>query len=106
MQGVRAILDDYTKGGSAFWRFVYGHWNRHHADEVTRLVHYIDKGLITESEDLEYELEQIPLGNAAGSLARRFCFLSHQKQNPPLIEDEGDETLESQSFPLEKLTNF
>ena len=108
VQGVRAILDDYTKGGSAFWRFVYGHWNRHHADEVTRLMHYIDKGLITEGEDLDYELEQIPLSKAAGSLARRFCFLSHQKQNPPHpphppLEDEVDKSMELQSFPLEKL---
>ena len=71
-------------------------------------MHYIDKGLITEGEDLDYELEQIPLSKAAGFLARRFCFLSHQKQNPPHpshppLEDEVDKSMELQSFPLEKL---
>jgi len=79
LQEAREILNDYTKGDSAFLRFVHGHWNRHCVEDVARLVHYIDTGLMTNMEDLIYELGQIRLTNETGSLARRFSFLTYKQ---------------------------
>jgi len=99
LQQARKILNDYTKGDSAFWRFIYGHWERHHIEVVARLVRQIDDGLITNMEDLSYELGQIKLINEVGSLARRFSFLTSQQPVPEralMIGDrrEDDDTIE------------
>ncbi|MBA2652290.1 MAG: DUF5617 domain-containing protein [Tatlockia sp.] len=72
---IRNVLDDYSKGDSALMRFCYIRWRLSHTDVVPRIVYLIDKKLITNPEDLCYELEQIPLKNEEGSLARRICFL-------------------------------
>jgi len=97
MQQARVILEDYTKGDSALRRFVSGHWNRHHIGEVTRLVHYINQGLITSMEDLIYEIEQIKTPNTTGSLARRFSFLAHKESKPRshYLTSEDDEQCEA-----------
>lgn len=71
----RTILDDYTKGDSATRRFFYGHWNRHHAKEVAKIVQSIDKRRITNVQDVLSELELIDVLNPAGSLTKRVAFL-------------------------------
>jgi len=75
LQQAREILNDYTKGDSVLWRILCGHWNRHHVKDIARLIHYIDKGLISNIEELGEEFEQIQLMNETGSLARRYSFL-------------------------------
>jgi hypothetical protein len=76
LQQARNLLNDYTRGESACLRFLHGNWNRHHIEEIARLVYRIDHGLIAHLEDLKYELEQIKLTNETGSLARRFSFIA------------------------------
>ncbi|KTD16177.1 DUF5617 domain-containing protein [Legionella jordanis] len=90
MHRARLLLDDYTKGGSWMQRFFSGHWNRHHAEEVGKILMQIDKGFITNADELFAELEQIPLSNEAGSLARRLSFLLKTAFTPKLMIEEND----------------
>ena len=76
MQQVRAVLDDYTKGDSQFWRAVYFHWNRHNTAEVAQIVTRIDQGLITNISDVLSELNLIEKSNDIGSLAKRISFMA------------------------------
>lgn len=95
LQQARFLLDDYIKGGSWVQRFFSGHWNRHHAEEVGKVVMQIDKGLIRNTDELFAELEQIPLSNEAGSLARRLSFLLKTALTPkPMIEESDTEDME------------
>ncbi|HAT7956467.1 TPA: hypothetical protein GJ770_04010 [Legionella pneumophila] len=95
LQQARFLLDDYIKGGSWVQRFFSGHWNRHHAEEVGKVVMQIDKGLIRNTDELFAELEQIPLSNEAGSLARRLSFLLKTALAPkPMIEENNAEDIE------------
>ncbi|MBY0542719.1 MAG: DUF5617 domain-containing protein [Sphingobacteriaceae bacterium] len=84
LQQARELLNDYTKDDSALRRFFYGHWNRHHTDAIARLVYYIDNDLISNVDDLNFELEQIKLSSQTGSLARRFSFLTSQQSKPAM----------------------
>ena len=73
------------------------HWNRHHIGEMVRMVHFIDKGLINNMEDLRYELERIKLSNKAGSLACRFSFLAHPQsvsEKDKMICENSDDDIE------------
>ncbi|SFM07788.1 DUF5617 domain-containing protein [Legionella jamestowniensis] len=90
LQQARFLLDDYIKGGSWVQRFFSGHWNRHHAEEVGKVIMQIDKGLIRNTDELFAELEQIPLSNEAGSLARRLSFLLKTAFTPKLMIEEND----------------
>ncbi len=92
MQLVRAILDDYTKGDSAFWRAIFFHWNRHHTQEVAKIVTLIDEGLITSISDVLNELHLIDKSNDIGSLAKRISFLTKTSLAP--IDDEHYEGME------------
>jgi hypothetical protein len=74
----RTLLNDYTKGDSAFWRFICLHWNRHHTAEVARWVTYMDKGLLTNIQDVLGELERLEKVNETGCLAKRTSFLASQ----------------------------
>ncbi|ASQ44729.1 DUF5617 domain-containing protein [Legionella clemsonensis] len=95
LQQARFLLDDYIKGGSWVQRFFSGHWNRHHAEEVGKVVMQIDKGLIRNTDELFAELEQISLSNEAGSLARRLSFLLKTALAPkPMIEENNAEDME------------
>lgn len=76
LQQARSILDDYTKGDSPFWRFLFLHWARQNTDEVAKLVKHIDMGLITNITDLLHELDNINKLNPVGSLAKRISFLT------------------------------
>jgi len=94
LKQARNLLNEYTKDDSAFWRFLSMKWFCHHIEEVARLVHYIDHKLITSMEDLNQELEQIKLVNEAGSLMRRFSFLTyhqHVMANKPLTSEESED---------------
>ncbi|WP_165483399.1 DUF5617 domain-containing protein, partial [Legionella jamestowniensis] len=82
------ILKDYTKDDSPFWRFLYGHWNRHFSAEITNLVKKIEYGNITSLPQLLFELEQIPLQNFAGSLSRRLAFLSYAPKETISFSDD------------------
>nr|HAT8713573.1 hypothetical protein [Legionella jordanis] len=76
-------------------RLFSGHWNRHHAEEVGKILMQIDKGFITNTDELFAELEQIPLSNEAGSLARRLSFLLKTALTPkPMIEESDTEDME------------
>lgn len=88
----RSILDDYTKGDSAVYRFFTGHWNRHHVAEVHALVRRIDgrgNDAITTVEQLLEELNHIQLVNPVGSLARRIGYITEYCQDTIGVE-EGD----------------
>ncbi|CEG55987.1 DUF5617 domain-containing protein [Legionella fallonii] len=92
MQQVRAILDDYTKGDSAFWRAIFFHWNRHHTEEVAQIVTRIDEGLITNISDVLSELNLIDKSNDIGSLAKRISFMTKTSLAPR--DDEHYEGME------------
>lgn len=98
MNKARVLLADYTKDNSAFWRFLTGHWNRHHIKEVSEIVMSIEKGLINNLTDLFYELDKVDKSNEAGSLSRRFSFLLQSAW-----QLEGDEALELEQNELLKL---
>jgi hypothetical protein len=90
------ILKDYTKDDSPFWRFLYGHWNRHYSTEVAVLVKKIESGNITSLPELLFELEQIPLQNFAGSLSKRLAFLSYATEDTmPFIDNPKDLEMET-----------
>lgn len=75
MEQARILLNDYSKGGSAFKRFISVHWNRNHSEEVVKLEFLIDNGIITNLDDLLAEIEAINLKNPAGCLGKRSMFL-------------------------------
>jgi len=93
----RALLDDYTKGDSWYWRVFFLHWARHHTDEVARLVMRIDNGLINNTQDLLGELALIEPRNEVRSLGRRISFLTSKSlqatvgNRPRLALDAVDE---------------
>jgi len=76
LQQARALLDDYTKGDSKFWRLFFLHWARHHTEDIVRLVMRIDCGVIIDVQDLLGELALIEPVNQVGSLSRRISFLN------------------------------
>lgn len=90
MQKVRAVLNDYTKGDSEFWRTVYFHWNRHHTAEVAQIVTLIDQGLITSISDVLAELNLINKSNDIGSLAKRISFMENASLTPRNNEQRED----------------
>lgn len=82
----KCVLDDYTKGGSAFKRALMLHWNRHYIGEVTAIVkkitNTVDKkvGLkYHHTDELMSDLARIEITTPKGSLARRYAFLSHHR---------------------------
>ncbi len=78
MEQARILLDDYTKGGSAFWRTIYGHWNRHYIEEVTETIKKIDDGKINNLDALMARFKKkVTIENESGSLSRRLGFLAH-----------------------------
>ncbi len=85
LQKGRALLNDYTKGNSVFYRVATGHWNRHHVDNVAQIVALIDKGVIKQVSDLQESLEEIPLRNDNGSLARRLHFIAQMRPQLPML---------------------
>jgi len=86
LQQARALLDDYTKGDSKFWRFLFLHWARHHIEDIVRLVMRIDNGLITDAQDLLGELALIEPVNKVGSLSRRISFLNSKLLQATAVE--------------------
>ncbi len=74
----RCLLENYV--ATPWMRFFTGHWNRHHIEDVQKI---IDKLLATENpiSNLEQLLEQlyaIKLTNPLGSLARRISFIEYE----------------------------
>lgn len=84
---IRALLDDYTKSGSALKRAFTGHWNRHHVDEVQAIVGKIDNGHYSNVQSLIQDLAAIKPNNPEGSLARRIAFIKTLDNAPAPVAD-------------------
>ncbi|MCL5260107.1 MAG: DUF5617 domain-containing protein [Gammaproteobacteria bacterium] len=63
------LLTDYTKSGGC-GRFFTLSWNRHHVDEVQRIIDDYCRGALTKMSELMERLYNIRLSNSNGSLAR------------------------------------
>lgn len=68
---IRVLLNDYTKGGSAWSRFLHGHWNRHHCQQVDKL---IEDSYQWDGKTLFTELDKIKR-RPGGSLDRRIAMI-------------------------------
>lgn len=73
---IKAILDDYTKNNSSIWRFVCGHWNRHHCKAVQTISENITD--MSNPQEILLRLKAIANKNPNGSLARRIGFIEDQ----------------------------
>ncbi|HAT7035107.1 TPA: hypothetical protein JAN62_05705 [Legionella pneumophila] len=91
IHAIRAVLDDYTKGGDTWWakfkRIFTFHWNRHHVKVVDEIVKEIDAGNFTTSRALVDRLDNLAtsLGsklNPKGTLKEQIGFIKIQEQNP------------------------
>lgn len=91
IHAIRAVLDDYTKGGDTWWakfkRIFTFHWNRHHVKVVDDIVKEIDAGNFTTSRALVDRLDNLAtsLGsklNPKGTLKEQIGFIKIQEQNP------------------------
>lgn len=72
---VRLLLDDYTKSNSRLKRIFTGHWNRHHIEDVHKIVNNIDRGVLTSVDAILDALNAIKADNPDGSFARRRAFI-------------------------------
>lgn len=75
---IKALLRDYTKEnswlGSFLGRMFSGHWNRHHVDKVSRIIHTSYESV----DHLLYDLKLIK-PRVGGSLAARIRFIDAQR---------------------------
>lgn len=88
LANARALLNDYTKSNSALSRFFHGHWNRHHVQEISKIVSEIDNNTLQNIDDLMKKLKSIKLANPIGSLAKRIRFI--EEKTPPVVIDNDD----------------
>jgi Leucine-rich repeat (LRR) protein len=107
LQQARILLNDYTKDNSSQRRFFHGHWNRHYVKEVAKLVHAIDKGLITNLDNLLSEFDRINMPYETGSLGRRLAFLCEKassKQTRDAEDNNVEEERDSNEVEMRRLT--
>ncbi|MFC3909159.1 DUF5617 domain-containing protein [Legionella dresdenensis] len=85
-----ALLVDYTKGDSRILRFFTGHWNRHHIEDVNRILAMVKRKQIVNVDQLLEKLYQIDFFNHPGSLASRTLFIAKEYKklllNPEAVQ--------------------
>jgi Ran GTPase-activating protein (RanGAP) involved in mRNA processing and transport len=104
MKQAQALLNDYTKSDFSLGRFFCGHWNRHYVEKVAKLTHDIDKGIITNIEDLLCEFEQMKMPYEIGSLGRRIAFLYKLSLSNPARNQEAQPLEDSDEVEMQELT--
>jgi hypothetical protein len=86
---VRAILSDYTKGGSYFKLIITGHFNRT-ISQITTVEQLLNNRHLNDFPKLMSRLKNIPLKDS-GSLGTRLAFIM-KKNYEELLKQEMNKT--------------
>jgi Ran GTPase-activating protein (RanGAP) involved in mRNA processing and transport len=81
MTKAKHLLDDYGQYGYWFLRLIYGYWNRKNLEEVTKCVFLLKHNFFKNTDDFFNHLENIPLSNESGALAKSIMVLFKENQN-------------------------
>jgi hypothetical protein len=81
MTKAKHLLDDYGQYGYWFLRLIFGYWNRKNLEEVTKCVFFLKHNFFKNTDDFLCHLENIPLSNESGALAKSIMALFKENQN-------------------------